>query len=116
MIRRIRKDLEHIRARKFHRFDDLDPIIRRCIREYGHLFPNLAINKGGGSKIVYHFNVAELHPISIEREHGSRDSIPRYYAKLIIEGIEDLIAFIESRTEDEEPQAGEHNGDANEDA
>jgi hypothetical protein len=69
MIAKIRRNLEQIRNKKLHKFDDLDPIIRRCIREYSHLFPDLRINKGGGSKVVYHFNVPELHPISIEREH-----------------------------------------------
>jgi hypothetical protein len=98
MIERIRRDLEEVRGRKFHTFEDLDPLIRRCIREFSDLFPKLQVNKRG-SKYVYHFNVPEVAPISIERQHGSRDSIPRYYAKLIIGGIEDLIAYIESRQE-----------------
>jgi hypothetical protein len=96
MIKKIRRALEEIRSKKIYEFEDLDPIIRRCIKDFGSLFPKLEINKRG-SKVVYHFNVPEVNPISIEKQHGSRDSIPRHYAKLIIAGIDDLIAFIEER-------------------
>jgi hypothetical protein len=96
MIKKIRRALEDIRGKKIYEFEDLDPIIRRCIKDFGNLFPQLEINKRG-SKVVYHFNVPEVNPISIEKQHGSRDSIPRHYAKLIIAGIDDLIAFIEER-------------------
>jgi hypothetical protein len=96
MIKKIRRDLEQVRGKKFHTFEDLDPLIQRCIKGYSPLFPNLDMNKRG-SKIVYHFNVPGVNPISIERQHGSRDSIPRYYAKLIIAAIEDLVTFIEAQ-------------------
>lgn len=95
MIEKLRNDLEQIRSKKFHKFADLDSLIQRCLKEHGHLFPKLSINKRG-SKVVYHFGVAEVSPISIEREHGSRDSIPKYFAKRILAGIDDLIAYIES--------------------
>jgi hypothetical protein len=96
MIKKIRRDLQEVRDKKLHKFEDLDPLIRRCIKEYGGLFPKLDVNRRG-SKTVYHFNVPEVNPISIEKQHGSRDSIPKYYAKLIIAGIDDLITYIEAR-------------------
>lgn len=95
MIRKIRKDLEQVRANKFHKFEDLNPLIACCIRYYEHLFPQLTITKRG-SKTVYHFNVTGVNPISIEKQHGSRDSIPKYYAKLILSGIDDLVTYVES--------------------
>lgn len=98
MIRKIRKDLEQVRAKKLHKFEDLNPLIERCIRHYKSLFPQMTITKRG-SKTVYHFNVTGINPISIEKQHGSRDSIPRYFAKLILAGIEDLVTFVESRVE-----------------
>jgi len=100
MIRRIRQDLERVREKRFHKSEDLDPLIRRCIAGYGRLFPKLNINRRG-SKVIYHFNVPEVSVISIEREHGSRDSIPRHFAKLILAGIDDLITYIEGALEDE---------------
>jgi len=95
MIRKIRRDLEQVRAKKFHKFEDLNPLIERCLKYYGYLFPRLTITKRG-SKTVYHFNVVGVNPISIEKQHGSRDSIPRYYARLILAGIEDLVTHVES--------------------
>ncbi len=98
MIKRIRRDLEQVKAKKYHQFEDLDPIIQRCINGYSHLFPRIQINKRG-SKIVYHFHVHEVSAISIEKQHGSRDSIPRYFAKGIIAGIDDLITYIEGNVD-----------------
>ena len=64
MIRKIRKDLEQVRAKKLHKFEDLNPLIERCIRHYKSLFPQMTITKRG-SKTVYHFNVPGVNPISI---------------------------------------------------
>jgi hypothetical protein len=95
MIKKIREQFELIKGKKRHSFDDFDPIIRRCLSEYAHLFPERQINKAG-SKVVYHFNVEAVDAISLEKEHGSREYVPRYYAKLALRGIEDLITFIEN--------------------
>jgi hypothetical protein len=116
MIRKIRKQFEEIRDRKHHRFDDFDPIIRRCLRGYAHLFPNQRINMVG-SKVVYHFNVEGVNPISLEKEHGSREFVPRYYAKLAMIGIEDVLSFIEANagaeTGSEEVEDNEQQGNPN---
>lgn len=95
MIQKIRRQFEQVKGKKRHCFDDFDPIIRRCLKEYAHLFPQQRINPAG-SKVVYHFNVEGVDPISLEKEHGSREFVPRYYAKLAMIGIEDLLTFIES--------------------
>src|SRR5579862_8191896 len=105
MIQKIRKQFELIRGKKHHSFDDFDPIVRRCLSEYAHLFPKRQINKAG-SKVVYHFNVEGVEAISLEREHGSREFVPRHYAKLAMAGIEDVIGFIEN-AEGSEPAAQE---------
>lgn len=105
MIQKIRKQFEQIRDKKHHSFDDFDPIIRRCLSDYAHLFPERQINKAG-SKVVYHFNVEGVEAISLEKEHGSREFVPRRYAKLAILGIEDLITFIEN-AEGRKPAAQE---------
>lgn len=95
MIKRIRRQFESVRCNKRHVFDDFDPIIQRCFREYAHLFPDRRIKKDG-SKVVYHANVEELAPISLEKEHGAREFIPHRYAKFAIQGIDDLISYIEA--------------------
>jgi hypothetical protein len=65
------------------------------LKQYPQLFPKHKVNKDG-SRVVYHFNVEELNPISLEKEHGSREYLPPYYSKLAITGIEDLISHIEN--------------------
>ena len=114
MIQKIRKQFEQIRGKKHHSFDDFDPIIRRCLSEYAHLFPERQINKAG-SKVVYHFNVEGVEAISLEKEHGSREFVPRHYAKLAMAGIEDLITFIEN-VEGREPTAEEVENDEERDS
>lgn len=95
MIQRIRKQFEGLKGKKHHSCNDFDPIIRRCLKEYAHLFPQQRINTAG-SRVVYHFNVEAVDPISLEKEHGSREFVPRHYAKLAMVGIEDLLTFIEN--------------------
>ena len=103
MIKRIRQKFEIVRCSKRHKFDDFAPLIERCFREYPHLFPNRSIRKDG-SKVVYHANSGNLDPISLEREHGSREFIPYRYAKFAIRGIDDLISYIELHPEAESGQ------------
>jgi hypothetical protein len=100
MIRRIREKFETVRCKKRHKFDDFGPLIERCFRQYSHLFPNRKIKKEG-SKVVYHPNCGDLDPISLEREHGSREYLPHRYAKFAIAGVDDLISYIETH-----PDAG----------
>jgi hypothetical protein len=100
MIKKIRRQFESIRDNKRHVFGDFDPIIRRCFRDYAHLFPSRAIKKDG-SKVVYHPNVEELAPISLEKEHGSREYIPHRYAKFAMQGIDDLISYVETHPDAE---------------
>jgi hypothetical protein len=111
MIKRIRRQFESVRGNKRHVFGDFDPIIRRCFREYAHLFPNRRIKKDG-SKVVYHPNVEELAPISLEKEHGSREFIPYRYAKFAIQGIDDLISYIEAHPD---PESGRVEGNEDSD-
>jgi hypothetical protein len=115
MIQKIRKQFEQVKRKKLHSFDDFDPVIRRCLSGYAHLFPGRQINKAG-SKVVYHFNVEGVEAISLEKEHGSREFVPRHYAKLAMAGIEDLITFIENAAGGEPAaQEGESDEERNSD-
>jgi len=119
MIHKLRKQLEDVRCKKRNVFDDFDGIIKKVLRFYGHLFPKHSINKDG-SRVVYHFGVEEVAAISLEKEHGSREFVPRYYAKLAMCGIEDLLTYIENSPEAgmieelaAEEQSGSETGDDN---
>lgn len=115
MIAKIRRQFEEIRDNKLQHFDDLDGIVQRCFREYGYLFPRRQVTMKG-SKVVYHANIEGLDPISLEKEHGSRDAIPRRFAKFAIAGIDGLITYIEGATSrSEEERHAEHGGDEPED-
>ncbi len=59
---------------------------------------------------MYHPNVEELSPISLEKEHGSREFIPHKYARFAIQGIDDLISYIETHP-DAAIEQTEGNGD-----
>lgn len=98
MIKKIRRQFEEIRGKKHYVFDDLDPTIRRCLRHYGQLFPNQKVNKDG-SRVVYHFGIEGVGPITVEKEHGSREYLPPHYAKGVIARIEALLAYIEASPE-----------------
>jgi hypothetical protein len=100
MIKRIREKFDAARGKKRCKFDDLAPIVERCFREYAHLFPKRSINKDG-SRVVYHANVGDLQPVSLEKEHGSREFLPPRYAKFALAGIDDLISYIESHPDGE---------------
>jgi hypothetical protein len=80
MIKKIRRQFEEIRGKKHYVFDDLDPTIRRCLKHYGQLFPNHKVTKDG-SRVAYHFGVEGVGPITVEKEHGSREYLPPHYAK-----------------------------------
>jgi hypothetical protein len=111
MIKKIKRQFEEIRGKKHYVFDDLDPIIRRCLTHYGHLFPNRRVNKDG-SRVVYHFGVEGIGPISLEKEHGSREYLPPRYAKIVIAGIEVLLAYIDQSPAAAEESTGEFDGES----
>lgn len=110
MIKKIRRQFDEIRGKKHYAFDDLDPTIRRCLKNYGLLFPNHKVNKDG-SRVVYHFGVEGLGPISLEKEHGSREYLPPRYAKMVIAGIEALLDYIEQSPEAAKESTGEGEGE-----
>lgn len=114
MIKKIRRQFEEIRGKKHHVFDDVDPTIRRCLKHYAELFPNHRVTKDG-SRVAYHFGVDGIGPITIEKEHGSREYLPPHYAKGVIARIDALLAHIEASAgaaggddgESPEPRIGE---------
>ena len=109
MLRNLRKRLQKLKNQKQKHFDDFEPIIKYCVKHFSHLFPRYR-ETGEGSRVVFHFNVKNVDPISLEREHGSRDHIPPRYAKRAIGGIEDLLNFIEASVPNLEVEDDEENG------
>lgn len=101
MIKKLRRALAEIANQKFKHFDDFEKIIKKIRTEYGHLFPQFKEVRNGSS-YVYHFHVPGVWPISLEKEHGSREYIPPKFAKRAIQGIEDVLTFIEANVPDEE--------------
>lgn len=94
MLKNLRNRLGKVRAQKSRCFADFEPLIKKILSDYGHLFPRFQETRKG-SIYVYHFNVEGIFPISLHKEHGNRDSIPPKFAKRAIQGIEDVLTFIE---------------------
>lgn len=99
-MKKIRAWIEEVRERKHVEHKDLDKIIQRCLKRFGHLFPAYRCTKAG-SRAVHHFNVPGVQPISIEKPHGSREFIPHRYAQMIIEGLDEVANYIELNNEDQ---------------
>jgi hypothetical protein len=93
-VKRIRKWIEEVRAQKHVKFDDLNRIALRCQKQFPEMFPKYKLNKDG-SAFVHHFNVNGIPPISLEKEHGSREFVPPRYAKLALANLEELANYIE---------------------
>lgn len=99
-MKKIKQWLEEVRTQKHVHSDDLEKIIRRCLRKYSYLFPKYDCRKNG-SRSVHHFNVPGVPPISLERVHGSREYVPPKYVAYIVDGIDGLIAYIEMNSKGE---------------
>jgi hypothetical protein len=56
---------------------------------------------------VHHFNVTGVPVISIEREHGSREFLPKRFASFALDGLDALIAYIEASLLNEKPETAE---------
>ena len=112
-MHRIKQWILEAKAKKHCQFDDLNKIVKRVISRYGETFPKYSVTRSG-SKTVHHFNVPGLFPISLEKEHGSREFVPPRYKAYALEGIEALVAHIEQNLppthkvdDDDEPQEPE---------
>ena len=97
-MKRIKAWIEEVREQKHVEHRDLDRIIQRCLKKFGHLFPAYRCTKDG-SRTVHHFNIPDVQPISIEKPHGSREFIPHRYAQMIIEGLDEVANYIELNSE-----------------
>ena len=94
----LRDDFEKLQSQKHLHFDDLDRMIRRIVDANRELFPRFDV-RSKGSRVVYHFNVKDVWPISLEREHKGRDHVLSKFAKLALAGIEDLLIYVEGEDE-----------------
>jgi hypothetical protein len=94
----LRDEFEKLQSQKYVRFDDLDHIIQRIVNANRELFPRFDVKRKGG-RVVYHFNVKDVWPISLEREHKGRGHVLPKFAKLALAGIEDLLIYVEGEDE-----------------
>lgn len=93
----LREEFQQLSEKKHLQFDDLDQMIRRIVTAHRALFPRFRV-KAKGVRVVYHFNVRDVWPISLEREHKGRDHVPPKFAKLALGGIEDLLTYVEGES------------------
>jgi len=101
MLKRIRKQLRDVCEQKHQCFADFQKIILRIASHYGALFPKLTQNING-SHYVYDFGVAEINPITVVKEHGKQEFVPPKFAKRVIQGIEDVLDYIEVNAPDDD--------------
>jgi hypothetical protein len=99
-IKRLRKAIVALKQQRHHQFSDFKPVIDRIRNQYGYLFPLMTENRNG-SKYVFEFGLPDVFPISLEKEHGSREYIPPKYAKRAIISLEELLSYIEMKVENE---------------
>jgi hypothetical protein len=93
-LQELRAELEQVRQKKHKSFDDLNKLVQKVYRSFPEDFPDRTVTKRG-SRVVYHSNAPGVYPISIEREHGSREYVPPRYAKFALNGIESLLDYVE---------------------
>jgi len=89
LIRECRERLEEIRSQKHQHFDELNTLVKRITHQFHHRVT------AKGSKMVHHFGVPGTQPVSLEKEHGSRDHLPARYAMFAITGIEQLLDYLD---------------------
>lgn len=94
----LRDEFAELQRQKHLRFADLDRMIQRIIGANPELFPRFK-RKTKGARAVYHFNVQDVWPISLEREHKGRGHLPSRFARLALGGIEDLLIYVEGKHE-----------------
>jgi hypothetical protein len=73
-------------------------MIQRIVNANPELFPQFKM-KSKGARVVYYFNVPDVWPISLERDHKGRDHLPSRFAKVALGGIEDLLIYVEGEYE-----------------
>ncbi len=92
-----RRELEELRDKKRIKFEDVNRLIGRILDAHSELFPKYSINSKG-SRVVYHFNVSDLYPLVLEREHRGRDFMLPKYAKRALDHVEHVLLFIEEES------------------
>jgi hypothetical protein len=110
-VKKIKEWLQRVKEQKHVHSDELEKIILRCRTKYKYLFPHYDCRKKG-SRSVHHFNVPGVPPISIERPHGGREYVPRTYIAYILEGLENLVAYIETNSKGESYDEHDNESDA----
>lgn len=95
-MHRIKQWISEAKLQKNTKFDDLNKIVKRVISQYPQMFPKYKRTQSG-SKTVHHFNVPGVFPISLEKEHGSREFLPPRFKGFALDGLDALVAYVESK-------------------
>jgi hypothetical protein len=94
LVRDARERLDEIRGQKHVQFHELNSLVERIVCQFKIHVP-LYKRTQSGSKVVHHPNAPDTQPISLEKEHGSREHLPKRYAAFAIEGIERLLDYLD---------------------
>jgi len=73
----------------------LDRIINRIVKLHVGRFPDFH-TRNKGSRVVYHFNVPGIFPLTLEREHRGRDCVLPKFAKIALNHIETVLDYLEN--------------------
>jgi hypothetical protein len=95
-VHRIKQWISEAKLQKHTKFDDLNKIVKRVLSQYPLMFPKYTKTQSG-SKTVHHFNVPGVSPISLEKEHGSREFLPPRFKGIALDGLDALVAYVESK-------------------
>jgi hypothetical protein len=94
LVRGCRRRLDEIRDQKHKHFDELNSLTERIVYQFSEFLPRYT-KTSSGSKVVHHPNAPDTQPISLEKEHGSREYLPNRFANFAIEGIERLLDYLD---------------------
>jgi hypothetical protein len=94
LVRESRRRLDEIKGQKHKHFDELNSLTERIVYQFGEFLPDYR-RTSSGSRVVHHPNAPGTQPISLEKEHGSREHLPNRYANIAIEGIELLLDYLD---------------------
>ena len=94
LVRDARERLDETRAKKHIGFHELNSLVERIVYQFEAYLP-LYKRTESGSKVVHHPNAPDTQPISLEKEHGSREHLPKRYASFAMEGIDRLLDYLD---------------------
>jgi hypothetical protein len=95
-VQALRQELDQLWARKRLEFSDLERMVKRVVESYPQMFPRYD-RREKGIRVAHHFNVPDVYPVVLEKEHKGRDCVPPKFAKRALLGVESLLTYVESQ-------------------